>query len=294
MTGFVKRLFGEMNKDDLLGMAAEMAYNLMMSLLPGLLFMVSLFGLIGNQQNLMDDLMNMGARFAPPDIINLLRDTLHEVFAGSSGGLAAVGLLTALWTASNGAMVVIKGINRAYSATDHGQPWWKVRLLSLWIVLSLGLVLLVSSQVVLFGNPILRNIIANTFGLSDFWITLISWFRWVVTILALIGFTAYVYTWIPGASVFKQSFKMTLPGAVAFVFLWIGISVLFSYYVDNMANYNKVYGALGGVIMLMFWLYLSSLALLIGGEINAILLDRKVKAEGPEAVRRQGSHPIQT
>jgi membrane protein len=263
----IKTLFTRIGQDDATGLAAEMAYNFMMALVPLLIFLFSLFGLFGPQSGVFDDLMGDLNRIIPPDAFKLIQDSTRAVIMESSGGLAILSFLGALWTSANGAGVIMKALNRAYKCIEDHRPLWKQKLVAIGIVLGIAVIFLVCSNLIVFGG-LLINGLTHWFRLATDTVVVLEALRWLVTAVGIIFISMFIYTVGPD---FKHHLKDTWPGAVTFVVLWIGISWLFSLYVENMGSYGKVYGPMGAIIILMLWLYLSSLVLLVGGELNALL-----------------------
>ncbi len=209
------------------------------------------------------------ARFLPDDAIEVFSGLLISIVEGSSGGLALLSFLAAFWAASNGAQVILKALNRAYGYPEESS-FFRKKKLAVFILLSLGLTLFVASNLIIFGDLLLAYL-GDMFQLGGETIILVSVLRWVLVILTIILFTSYVYSIVPGARGQEIPWKRTLPGSLVFAFLWIVVSLVFSLYVENMGRYNQVYGALGAVIVLMVWIFMSSFVLLVGGEVNAVL-----------------------
>jgi membrane protein len=265
-----RAVWAEIQKDDCLGLAAEMAYHLTLSLLPALLFIVSILGLLGGRQDAFADTMGLLGQVVPKEAMPLLRDTLSTIIRGSSGGLATLGLLGALWTASNGAAVVVKGINRAYDMPTHKDPAWLERILAVLMILLVCTGLVVNLNLLLFGDQLIHWI-GDLFSLPEFLQIALQGVRWLIIVGGLITVSALAYALAVLSHTPRLTWRDTWPGAIVFVLLWLAVSWAFGYYVENMAHFNQVYGALGAVVILMTWLYLSSLALLIGGEFNAVI-----------------------
>jgi membrane protein len=269
---FIKTLWNKTVQNDFAGLAAEMAYNWMMALIPILIFLFSLFGMFGTKTDLFGQLMSNLRHVAPPDAYRIMLGTITELTADSSGGLALVALLGALWTSSNGAMVVEKALNRAYQCKDETRNFLVQRITALVIVAGMGIILLLCSNLIMFGGSII-DAVEHYFRPGGWMIRLLDVLRWVLPMASLVVVSMFIYAIAPNIRPHRSWFSAWLrswPGALVFVILWVAISSLFSIYVSNMANYNRVYGSMGAIIVLMFWLYLTSYALLIGGQINAL------------------------
>lgn len=286
--GFLKQLSDNINKGDDGGLAAEMAYHLMLSLLPAMVFLISVFDLLGNQFNFLDEVLRGLVQVAPKSLMPLIQDTFKQITAANSGGFALVGFLGMLWTASNGASVIVKGVSRAYDIHLENQSFIKDRMIAVLVILVIATGLLVALNLLLFGDGWIA-FLADQLHLSSWIEGVLNAFRLVTVVVGLIGFSAFIYAVALFPVKPKISWKETLPGAVAFVGLWLSMSLGFSYYVDNMGNFNQVYGALGAVVILLTWLYLSSFALLVGGEVNALI--RQNRNDRKKALNAPGDNP---
>lgn len=247
-----------------------MTYNWMLSLLPMLIFVFTLFGLMNAQPELFDQMLRVLRRLAPGEAFVLLEASLQALIKDSSGGLALVSLLASLWTASNGAVTVEKAFGRFYDIPLRRPPFWQQRLLAMLVILGLAFIVLICANLVIFGEVILQVMKKGlVFPIQS--LDLFSTLRWVLPIFSLLFISWFVYSVTP-RPLGRESWKVMWPGALVFVPLWILFSVLFSQYVNNMGNFSKIYGPMGAITILMIWLYLTSFALLVGGEVNALLL----------------------
>lgn len=253
--------------DDCPGLAAQMAFHFMLSFIPALIFMVALFALIGTQQRVLPELIGLIYRVAPARTAELLHGITETVFAGASGKLALLGLVLALWTASNAAHVAIKALNVIYrDVVERQRHFMADRFMALGVVSVLGLGLIAAANLIVFSQLLLSTLKAWVVVDTD----LVSGWRWPLFILGMVIFSAATYKITPSAR--GIPWRFSLPGAGVFVVMWFVISFLFSFYVENFGRFNEVYGTLAGVMMLMVWFYLSSLAFLVGGEVNAMML----------------------
>lgn len=269
MTRFIQKLIRKVFRDDCMGLAGEMAYNLILSLVPLMVFLTSLSGLVGGQREIYPMILDFINRFAPTHATKLLTDTIQAIIHGSSAGLTVLGFLGVIWSASGAGGVVVKSLHRAYGLSRRSFPFWYASLLSILIVLSLGLLLTSASYLILFGNFLLAW--ADRYFLlpSDMEAWLYG-LRWLVVIFGIYMGAAFTYTLILRSKVQRMAWKNSFWGSLFFVFFWLSASWLFSLYVEHMHRFNPVYGALGALIILVTWLYYSSLIFLIGGEITAL------------------------
>ncbi len=270
---FLMRLWERLNAHDSGGLAAEMTYHWVLSLVPMIIFLLTLIGLFGTQSDFLPEVMSQMHRMIPADAFHLIESSLKELRKDSTGSLAIVSLLGAMWTASNGAMTMEKALNRAYEleTVSHRNFWWQ-RIIALFIVLGAAFIILICSNLVVFGEE-LATTITHLVQAPEWWLGLLAALRWLVSLGGLIVMGGFVYSIAPETR--EHGFNAYVwPGAVSFVTLWIAISILFTQYVVNFGNYNKVYGPMGALVVLMLWLYMTSYALLVGGEVNAVLLER--------------------
>jgi membrane protein len=209
-------------------------------------------------------------RLIPGDAFDLIQASLSELTRDSSGSLAIISFLGALWTASNGAITVEKAVNRANHCQEIKRTFWQQRAVALLIVIGLGFLLFVCANLIVFGGLIF-DAIQNFLRWPAWMLTLFSFLRWSIPIAGLVLISGFIYWVAPEPLEDKERAKKSVwPGALTFVGVWIVISIGFSLYVSNMGDYNKIYGPMGAIVILMIWLYLTSLALIIGGEVNAL------------------------
>lgn len=257
------RVWDQIWKDEVMDRAAALTYYFLFALFPTLLFMTSLLGMLP-VAGLMDRLIAYAEQAMPGDAASIVRRTLTEIQEGARGGLLSFGALAALWASSNGMASVMTALNVAYDVPD-ARPWWKRRGLA--VLLTLGFaVFIVGALVLIVFGPRIGESLADRLGLGA-----VFAFAWnlanvpVVIFFVLLGF-ALVYYFAPAA---KQHWYWVTPGSAVALVLLLAMSYGLRLYVTNFADYGATYGSIGGVILLMLWLYLTGIALLIGAEINA-------------------------
>jgi len=259
----LRRTFKEILEDDVLSLAAELAYYFFLALFPALLFVVALASFLP-VENLIQDITNRLGEFAPPDVIQIVRDQLTQIAAGEHGGLLTAGMLLTLWSSSAGMLALINTLNKAYDI-EESRPWWKVRLTAIGLTIALAVFILVSFALVIVGPEIAKGL-AERFYLSEVFVW--TWWiaQWPVIFLLVATAIGIAYYFAPDA---EQEWVWLTPGSLAATLLWLLFSLGFRVYVVNFADYNETYGAIGGVIVLLLWFYTSGLAILIGAELNA-------------------------
>ena len=261
-----RRVFRSSREDAILERAAALSYYFVFALIPALLFLTTLLGLLPTP-DLMPRLMSYVDRVLPQDAASLLKRTLAEVVTGASGGLLSIGVLAAVLGASSGMLSMMKALNTAFGVTDN-RTWLRRRLIALGLTLGFSVFVLTAMLILVFGERI-GETIGDWFRLDD---PLSPWawhlLQWpIVAFLGLTGF-ALVYYLAPAT---QRGWCWISPGSTVALVSWLAMSLGLRFYVSRFANYNATYGSIGGVILLMLWLYCSGVALLIGAEIDSAI-----------------------
>jgi membrane protein len=262
-TDLAKRTFSEILADNCLGLAAQLAYYFFLALFPALLVVVSLISYIP-VHGLLEAITQALSGVAPYEAFVLIRDQILKVAGDKHGGLLTIGMIGAIWSTSSGLTAVIDTLNQAYDIQE-GRPWWKVKLIALELTIALAVFIVVSFALVLVG-PTLAEKVAAWFYLGPVFEWTWKILQWPI-VFALVSLAiAIIYYYAPDA---EQSWVWITPGSVLASALWILISLGFKFYVANFGSYNATYGTIGGIIVLLTWFYVSSLAILVGAELNA-------------------------
>ncbi|QQK81476.1 YihY/virulence factor BrkB family protein [Salicibibacter cibi] len=260
---FFKMLFQKFQNDETTGLAAQLAYYFLLSLFPLLLFILTLlpyFSLPINQ------VIEWIQDFAPGDTGQMIAGNVSSLLSETRGGLLSVGLIGTLWTASGGISAFIRATNRAYEVKET-RPFLKVKLLSLTLTFSMVFVIAITLIIPVFGQAII-NVIQTWIPFSYNMEFLFQVLRWVIAISIMIFVLMMLYYAAPNAH-FKM--REVFWGAFIATIGWQITSLGFSFYVSNFGNYEATYGAIGGIIILMLWFYLTGIILIVGGQINALL-----------------------
>ncbi|MBM7605008.1 YihY/virulence factor BrkB family protein [Metabacillus litoralis] len=264
---FFKELLQRFTNDEVPGLSAQLSYFFLLSLFPFLIFLITLLGYLPISQV---DVLNTIQEFAPGESMQLINETLDQILNNRNGGLLSFGIIATLWSASNGINAIVRAFNRAYDVKES-RSFIVARGMAILLTIGMVFVIVVALLLPVFGKEI-GLFIASNFGLSDQFLTIWNTLRWLVSgIILFIVFTA-LYFVAPNK---RLHIKDGLPGAIAATIGWIVASLAFSYYVGNFANYSATYGSIGGIIVLMIWLYLSGMIIILGGELNAMLYKRK-------------------
>ena len=268
MKKYIISLVKKIIDQDFCGVAAEMAFWFILGVFPFLLFLTSLFAWLG-KKTLVAPILNFINNIAPKDVASLIVNTLNEAMIFKQGTLIAIiGLCITIALSANAIAVIIKGLNRAY-AIEETRSFIYTRTLSVLMVFLNAMVLFLVVNLIVLGKVFLDFMLQYTI-LSKLSVDIISIARWPVSYIALAFLSMgnyYILPAIEGND--KIRFKSILPGTFFFSLFWMLGSWCFSLYLSNLNAYNKVYGTIGAVAILMVWLYYTSLILLVGGEINS-------------------------
>ncbi|HUC92669.1 MAG TPA: YihY/virulence factor BrkB family protein [Paenibacillus sp.] len=260
---FGQGLIERFRDDEVPALGAQLTYYLLLSFFPFLIFLVSVIGFVQmDGDSVVSDLI----RVLPTDTGQTVRDIVNEVTANRSGALLSIGMLATVWAASNGINAVIKGLNKAYDEAET-RPFWKVRGISVLATLVLAIVIILAMLMLVFGRAIgefLFQWLSYPAGFDLIW----GIVKYAVPLLAMFAVFMLLYRMTPNR---KLTWREVVPGSIFTTVGWIATSLGFSFYVNNFGNYTKTYGSLGGVVVLLIWLYISSIIIVLGGEINATL-----------------------
>jgi membrane protein len=260
-----KRTLSETIEDDVSGLAAELAYYFFLALFPALLFLVALASFFP-VHDLMNQIVGALSRFAPAEVLAIVRDQVGKIAGNKDGGLLTIGFLGTVWSTSSAIAGIISTLNKAYEITDS-RPWWKVRLIAVGLTFGVGLFVLISFALVLVG-PMLAAPMADWLGLGRAFEVAWRAVQWPIVFVLVAFAIGSIYYFGPDA---EQQWEWITPGSLLATLLWIVISLGFRAYVTSFGNFNATYGAIGGVVVAMLWLYISGLAILVGAELNAAI-----------------------
>jgi membrane protein len=285
-----KRVWHEIQEDEVFGRAAELSYYFLLALFPLLIFLTSVIGVvIGKGTGTRRALFAYLARVMPPSAFQLIESTMWQVSASSGGGKISFGILAALWAASNGMSAITQSLNVAYDVKET-RPWWKERLTAITLTVALS-ALIISALVLLLAGGRIADGLAGAYGLGSAFAIAWKIVQWPVVLLCLILAFALIYYFAP--DLHYQEWKWFTPGAVIGVGIWLVISFAFRAYLHFFDSYSATYGSLGAVIILMLWLYFTGVAVLIGGEVNAEIEHAAAKEGAPEAKEKGEKSPQQ-
>ncbi len=274
----LKATVQEFQRDDALGIAAQLAYYLILALFPFILVLVSLLGTFGSEE-LASEVLAYFQRVMPEQAYEIIRDYTANIISGKAEapGLFTFGILFTIWAASGAFAALINALNRAYDVQET-RPFWKVRGIAILMMLGLSVLVLIGVLLLVLG-PQIGTAIANVFGLEETFLLVWDIARWPAALFFMIFTVALLYYFAPDVD---QPFRWITPGGLIGVLLWVLASVAFNFYVSNFGSYNKTYGSIGAVIVLLLYLYISSLTILFGATLNATLVRMKEEISGKQ------------
>ena len=264
----LKKTGSEVIDDNVLGLGAQLAYYFFFSLFPIFLFLAPLLALVGDKQKTFYLLLEQAARAVPAEAFALVKKVVGEVvFAPGAPGLVSVGALLALFSGSSIFSNLMGALNTAYDCDNDARPWWRRQLIAIAALVVIGIVFVVASVVMVAGGDIVDKLSdAMHIGAAGrvFW----SVVQYAVAFAIVVGSAWLIYYFLPDV---RQNRWHALAGALVATVLWVIVTMGFRFYVQNFGNYNKTYGTIGAVIVLLTWMYLSMVVLLAGGELAAEL-----------------------
>lgn len=270
-------LYHKYNDDRVSELAAQLTYYLILSFFPFIIALLQIvsFTPLGN----MDVVENLLRNF-PLQTQELLIGIIRDVVSSSGATLLSIGILGAVWSASKGLKSLIKAVNRAYDLEEI-RPFWKLRILSIVMTLGLILVIILTLGASVLEGVIFDSFIASRFPNGHFVFNLI---QTSFVLISIIFILTLLYKFSPSSKdgVFI-TLKESLPGSIFATFTILISSKVFSIYVDNFGNYSKVYGSIGGIIVLLIWLYFTSVIIIMGAELNSIYI-KKVEEIPPQSM----------
>ncbi|MDQ2787584.1 MAG: YihY/virulence factor BrkB family protein [Chloroflexota bacterium] len=274
----------EFSQDDCTGLAAESAYHILFSIFPLAIFGASMSAIINSifGLDLFGKIMSALTSVLPADARSTIAAPLASVLTNKSGGLLSVGIILALWSGSNAMSTFIKALNRAYDV-EETRPIWKAKGLQVFLTLFMGVLMVVAFILIAFGGKIIGSI-ADHIGAGSIFKIAWSIARWPMVIVFISLALAVLYWTGPNI---KQKFQWISPGATIATLVWVIAIYVFGFYVSKFGNYDKTYGVIGGVMVLLLVFYLSSLVVILGAELNAEL----AKRYDPETIEDIAAHP---
>jgi membrane protein len=270
-------------RDNVVNRAAELAFWFLLGFFPMLLSVTSMVAMLSSAPGSQGTLMEYVGEVLPSTATTLVRQVLAQT---TGGGRAWFSLLFALWSSSSATSGLIDTLNAIYDVKES-RPWWKSRLLAVALAIAMGVLLTAALIIVVYGPVILHDIAPGSVPLHLWRLV-----QWPTAALLLVLTLLSVYHFAP--DIREQKWKWLLPGSIVAALIWMAASVLFKLYIRHFSDFGMLYGSLGTLIIRMFWFYLSGIAILLGGEINAILEDAAAHRKIPGGKRRGRRRQVQT
>ena len=267
-------LIVKIKKDDVFALSSQLAYYLILSFFPFMIFLITLIGF--SHLSSVEVLDNLNA-ILPTSIVDLTKSIIAEVVDNQHTGLLGVSVLLMIWTSSSAFRAVIKGVNKAYGFKEN-RSFIKRSIISMIGIILLAVIILLALAMLVFGNVIGAYIISR---IPFYKIIIFLWnmFRYAFVFIVMIFIFALMYMFAPAK---RLKLKEVVPGSVFSTMGWIGVSFGFSFYINNFGNYSRFYGSLGAVFILMTRLFLISMIFILGVEINCVMSQIKYKSVNNE------------
>ncbi|MEJ7617190.1 MAG: YihY/virulence factor BrkB family protein [Pyrinomonadaceae bacterium] len=267
---------------------AALSYYFLLALFPLLLCMTAMLGSFAERgTELRRNLLSYLSRIVPGSASALIYTTVDEITKNADSTKISFGLLAALWAASYGMAAISESLNVAYGVKET-RPWWKVRLAAIGLTLALAVLIIIALMLVLYGGVIGEKL-AIKLGLGALFLILWQLVQWpIILIFAILAF-ALIYYFSPDTE--HQKWYWITPGSILGLALWLFVSYIFRLYLSYFNNYSVTYGSLGAVIILMLWFYITGIAILFGGELNAEIENAAAEAGASGAKLKGESSP---
>lgn len=275
---FGVRLYVRTFEADIFNRAAQVAFYFSFALFPLIYFLVSAFGLlIESSEGLRGELFSYLRQILPSSVFDLVRKTIDEIVANSTGGKATLGLAITLWSASAGIDSLRSALNAIYELKET-RLWPRTKLESLILTFVISLLAALVLTIVFYGWQLFQLLLASV-GLEVTSPYVLVTIQWISALLVMLLACEIIYNLLPNFR--KLHWMWITPGSIVAITLWLILTGGFRLYLTYFNSYNKAYGSLGAVIIMMLWLYLTATALMIGGLINSVLHEMRTQKDEP-------------
>jgi membrane protein len=281
----VKRTVTEFSEDNMTDWAAALTYYGLLSLFPALIALVSLVGLFADPAATTRTITDIVTRLGPSSAADTFAGPIKSITSNRSaaGILLVVGLATALWSASSYVGAFMRAANVIYE-TPEGRPFWKLRPLQILVTLVMVLLLAAVGLALVLTGPVV-DAVAEPLGIGSTAVSIWNIAKWPVLLAVVVTMFAVLFYAAPNVKL--EGFRWVTPGALFAIVLWLIASAAFAFYVANFGSYDKTYGALGGVVCLLVWFWITNVALLLGMELNSERERRRELAGGVRGADRE-------
>ncbi len=272
--GFIQDLMLRIQRVEISALGAQLAYFFLLSFFPLLIFLVTLLPYLNLETT---QVYSFLVNLMPDEVYRLIESTLNEVLTNRNSSLLSIGVLGTIWSASKGINALLRALNKAYDTENRVS--FIDRGLSLVFTLALVIVIAVALLLPVFGQQI-GHFLFSIVSIEDEFESLWRNFRWSMPPLLIFVVLMAIYWLVPNTTP-RLKLMGVLPGAMFSTLAWLLVTYGFSFYISNFGNYSATYGSIGGVIILMLWLYFTGMILIFGGVLNATMQKRALlKAEG--------------
>ncbi len=267
--GFLKELKKRILDMDVTGLGAQLAFFFLLSIFPLLIFLITLLPYLNLSK---DQVYQFLIRVVPAEIYVLIEETLNEILTSQNGGLLSFGLIATIWTASLGMNALINSLNKSYEVAEN-RPLLIARGMSILSTILLIFIIIVALVLPIFGRQI-GLLLFSYLGLEVGFLEVWGIIRYTIPFIIIFIVCSVIYWIAPNV---RLDVRSVLGGAAFTTIGWLVISYGFSIYINNFGNFSATYGSIGGIILLLLWLYISAMLLLIGGQFNAVMQGRRNK-----------------
>jgi membrane protein len=282
------RVWHGINDDDVFGRAGQVAYGFLFAVFPLFMFLLAILGIVAGPHSAIQQHLVMEATDAmPPTAAQMVQHVITETTRASGSGKLSFGLILTLIAATSAMTNVMDTLNAAYNVRE-GRSFLRFRAIAIGLTVAIGILIVIALAIVLYGNGI-ANHVGGLVGLGGAatWTWKIA--QWPVAVFFLLFSFALIYYF--GPDVEFPVWHWISPGSVAGVFLWAVVSFALRVYLHFFNSYSKTYGSLGAVMILLLWFYVTGIAILVGGEVNAEIENAAAKKGVPEAKEKGEKKP---
>jgi membrane protein len=286
----LKRAFREFSEDNMTDWAAALTYYGVLALFPALIAFVGIIGFFADPASATQTITDIVSGLGPQSAADTFAEPIRNVTSSSStsGILAIVGILVALWSASGYVGAFMRASNIIYE-TPEGRPFWKLRPVQMLVTLIMLILAVLVVLALILTGPVVEAV-AGPLGVGDTAVTIWQIAKWPVLVAVVITMISVLYYAAPNVK--QPGFRWATPGSILAVVVWVLASAAFAFYVANFGSYNETYGSLGGVIVFLMWLWITNNAILLGAQLNSELeRSRELEAEVPGAERELQAEP---
>ncbi len=282
--------FMEIGKDELINKASSLAYNFMLAIFPAIIFIFTLIPYIP-VPGFQDQLMQLIALVLPLEAYEAVKTTMMDIVSNQNSQLLSFGFILALFFATNGVHTLMQAFNKS-SLLMETRPWLKQRLVAVYLTVLISFALIFGLIIMTIGEYVFGVLQTELRFKDSFWVHLVGAGRWFILIVIYFVTISLLYRYGPAH---PKKWKFFSAGSWMATILAIFTFWGFSYYINNFGNYNKLYGSIGTLIVLMIWLYLNSLIILVGFELNASidLSKRSIRIVKPKFNTFKAAPPIE-